>query len=1574
MLFRSGSATITLLVRAANESAGEGTPVSFVVNFGALPGNPTITPLAAVSVNEDGSITVPFNVRSGTTTSPDSLTLTKTSANTTLLPVNNIVFGGSGINRTVTLTPAPNETGTSVVRITVANGALTDFTEFTVTVNNINDAPTITSVGSQTTNEDTTTGDIVFTVGDVAVETPASALLVSLTSDNTSLVPNTVVSDPASLTSAGGYSVVVNGGVRTVRIRPAANEFGKATVTVRVTDTGDPLGTLATDPVEARRPKSATTAFVLTVNAVNDAPTIAAVGNDSGSLTNWVTDLDPTITFPEDSGSTADDTKGQRTIVLSGITPGGGNEGSQSVSVSAASNKPEVVSIVKVDPASVTGASANTTLTVRLGDNRFTPADGLVEITLVLTDNGGTDLGGVASTTRKFKINVTPVNDTPSLAFPTLQAPLPGQTLSELNVPKNRSFTLPMTVSDVETPRTFVEMDATVTGDTANKFPEGSILFDAGRTLVTFIPTDSVVTLPYTVEVTVTATDLGANNTDTAPDKATATKTFKVTIRDIEPPTITSSATDIQIDEDNVATATLTILDNHAITSNNPVFTVRSDNQVLVPNDGILLGPLSVNPTNPLSATRGLAIVPAADQNGIANIIITAKDDETIESAVSIRVTVRPVSDQPRITLRSRIAPTIDSNGISQPRTLTILEDKVTADVDTDSDLLEFDVADAANETSPENLVITKSSTNTDLVPVNNIVFSTSGNRRTLTVTPAANKNGSSTITLTVTDESGLNSSAQFILAVTAVNDAPTINQVGNLTINENAAAQTVNLSGIGVGPDSGQTIQSIVATEKDKGSDPATHNILEIIPGTIAADSNGNASFQFRPRPFANGTGTITVTVTDSGDTANEGKNSTAMSFDVVVQNINQVPTISFEPTAIDKDLDLALSQGQNSPVIPFYVRDTGETPAENLQVTAVSSNPALIPNTPANLQLGGGFDTRGILISPALGQGGSAIVTLTVTDAGGASAAATINVTVQPGQNPVITLTPSSEQIQVNEFSSLIQINLFDAQTPANQLLVGYQDTGLVTSDNPTLVPASPSNIQFGGAGNSRVMIILPNRDQTGTANITLRVKDSDGNIGTAVFALHVLGSAPTISAATPSQVSVNVGSPSPAVTVTVNDEETFPALLTVTGKSSDQEIVADENIFALGGATRSVTVIAGNKGGAATITLTVTDSEGQTATTSFVVNVSDNNPAPTITSIAPQTTTVNKATGLINFVVGDQGTQIGDLTVTATSGNTTLVPNSPANIVLMTSAGNPASRSLLITPAADQTGVAIITVTVRDSGGKEASTSFALSVNRFVVANDFNGDGSQDIVFQDNGGFIAAWFMSGDDVKEARMFTPSNVGNNGWKVIGSGNFDADTKTDLLFQHTDGTLAVWMLDGVTRTAATFLTPSNTGSAAWKAVSTGDFNKDGKADILYQHTDGSLAIWYMDGTTLSSVAMLNPANAGRGWGVVGTGDINGDGNLDIVFQHTDSSIGVWYMIGGNNLLLPGLVTPQMPGSGDWRAVSTIDLNGDGMTDLLFQNRADSTLAVWYMNREKLILGKILNPSSARGTWQIVAP
>jgi hypothetical protein len=63
-----------------------------------------------------------------------------------------------------------------------------------------------------------------------------------------------------------------------------------------------------------------------------------------------------------------------------------------------------------------------------------------------------------------------------------------------------------------------------------------------------------------------------------------------------------------------------------------------------------------------------------------------------------------------------------------------------------------------------------------------------------------------------------------------------------------------------------------------------------------------------------------------------------------------------------------------------------------------------------------------------------------------------------------------------------------------------------------------------------------------------------------------------------------------------------------------------------------------------------------------------------------------------------------------------------------------------------------------------------------------------------------------------------------------------------------------------------------------WSIVGTGDFNGDGKGDILWKDTGGDVAIWFMNGAQAQYVPL---GNVNTVWSVVGTGDFIGDGKSD---------------------------------------------------------------------------------------------
>ena len=72
-----------------------------------------------------------------------------------------------------------------------------------------------------------------------------------------------------------------------------------------------------------------------------------------------------------------------------------------------------------------------------------------------------------------------------------------------------------------------------------------------------------------------------------------------------------------------------------------------------------------------------------------------------------------------------------------------------------------------------------------------------------------------------------------------------------------------------------------------------------------------------------------------------------------------------------------------------------------------------------------------------------------------------------------------------------------------------------------------------------------------------------------------------------------------------------------------------------------------------------------------------------------------------------------------------------------------------------------------------------------------------------------------------------------------------------------------------------------------WLIKGTGDFNGDGMSDILWQDTSGNVAIWEMNGTSILNASSSFVATVPNPWSIQLTGDFNGDGKSDVLWQDT---------------------------------------------------------------------------------------
>ena len=102
----------------------------------------------------------------------------------------------------------------------------------------------------------------------------------------------------------------------------------------------------------------------------------------------------------------------------------------------------------------------------------------------------------------------------------------------------------------------------------------------------------------------------------------------------------------------------------------------------------------------------------------------------------------------------------------------------------------------------------------------------------------------------------------------------------------------------------------------------------------------------------------------------------------------------------------------------------------------------------------------------------------------------------------------------------------------------------------------------------------------------------------------------------------------------------------------------------------------------------------------------------------------------------------------------------------------------------------------------------------------------------------------------------------------LVPTGNLDGDGHGDILWQHSDGAPAIWLMDGMSAAGIGPAGPFNPGPS-WQIKDTGDFNGDGKSDILWQSSDGTPAIWLMDGMNTVGIGAAGSFNPGTDWHVI---------------------------------------------------------------------------------------------------------
>ncbi|MFW1361356.1 tandem-95 repeat protein [Vibrio parahaemolyticus] len=982
------------------------------------------------------------------------------------------------VNGKLVFTPAENFNGDAEITYTVTDGQLTDEAKVTVTVNPVNDAPTIKVDAVEGITENAVSTDTLVATLEVAdTDTPEDQLTVSL--ENNSNGYFVLVGDEVKLTQAG-VDAVNNDELN----------LKDLTISASVSDGVNP---------------TASDSDSLVVNRVNDAPTVEnAIADQVLSEDFDAYTIDLNEVFKDSDSSLEFSVSGNSNIqvaIVNGIatfTPTADWNGSEALTFTATDPSGESVSqtvnftvapVADIVADKATVVEDTSTIIKVLGNDTFEgtdkvvsldtnngPANGTVSVnpdgsvTYTPNDNyHGADSftyivtsGGVSESTT-VSVDVTPVNDAPVAKDDTA-------------------------ITDEDTPVTIdvLPNDTDVDGDKLSiqsaTVPEAQGKVEIVDGKLVFTPAEN---FNGHAEITYTVTD------GELTDEAKVTVTVNP-VNDV--PTIKVDAVE-SITEDAVSTdtvvATLTVRDTDTPEDQLTVSLENNSNGYFVlVGDEVKLTQAGVDAVNndelnlkylTISASVSDGVNPTA--NGSDSLIVNRVNDApTVENAIADQVLsedfdaytidlneVFKDSDSSlefsvsgnnsiQISIVSGVAtitPTADWNGketitftakdpsgesVSQTVNFTVTP---VADIEADKTTVVEDtptiIKVLGNDTfEGKDKVVSLDAENG---PKNGTVIV--NNDGTVTYTPDDNYVGKDTFTYVVTS-GGVSESATVEVNVTPVNDAPVAKD--DIATTQEDTAVTIDVLPNDSDVD-GDKLSIRSATV------PEAQGKVEIVDGKLV----------FTPAENFNGHAEITYTVTD-GQLTDEAK------VTVTVNPVNDAPTIKVDAVeSITED-----GVNTDTVVATLTVRDT-DTPEDQLTVSLENNSNGYFVLV--------GNDVK-------LTQAGVDAVNndeLNLKDL-------TISASVSDGVNPT-----------ANDSDSLVVNRVNDAPTVENAIAdqVLSEDFDAYTIDLNEVFKDSDSSLEFSVSGNNSIQIsivngiatITPTADWNGSETLTFTATDPSG-----------------------------------------------------------------------------------------------------------------------------------------------------------------------------------------------------------------------------------------------------------------------------------------------------------------------------------------------------------------------------------------------------------------------------------------------------------------------------------------------
>ena len=414
-------------------------------------------------------------------------------------------------------------------------------------------------------------------------------------------------------------------------------------------------------------------------------------------------------------------------------------------------------------------------------------------------------------------------------------------------------------------------------------------------------------------------------------------------------------------------------------------------------------------------------------------------------------------------------------------------------------------------------------------------------------------------------------------------------------------------------------------------------------------------------------------------------------------------------------------------------------------------------------------------------------------------------------------------------------------------------------------------------------------------------------------------------------------------------------------------------------------------GTVSGTVTVSANATDNVGVTRVDFFVNGTLKASDSTSPYQYSWNTTTLANGSATLRATAYDAAGNIGQSsTVTVNVANAAPPDTTPPSVSIASpTGGNVAGTVTVSANASDNVGISRVDFYVNGAlAGTDSATPYQYSWNTTALANgsatlravafdaagnstqsatvtvnvantvnvapppdavsDVNGDGRSDIVWRNTAtGAVTAWRMNGFSILSGAT-TIGMVASPQWVILGVGDFDGDGKADLLWQNTStGAINVWFLDGTTF-KPTSGTVTSLDLAVWQFAGIGDLNGDGRSDVVWRNkVTGDVHVWFMNGKTwMAGSGYVNTAS--NALQIIGVGDLDGDGKADLLWQNTQTgAISAW-LLNGAVLKSTGIITTLSLTR--WAFAGMGDLDGDGKADIVWRDFTNGDVHVWLMS------------------------